>query len=122
MFQCDGVRPGTNSEFFEEIWLMVACLSVWHIWIRRCKYVFQQQKLPCREVMLNIWFELVAWLRGRYDSIQGNTEDAERARSKFLLKWGGSPMMAKSSSMPKWNYQAPRWLFSPMAPNIVHGL
>ena len=28
VFQCDGVRPGTNSEFFEEIWLMVACLSV----------------------------------------------------------------------------------------------
>ena len=66
----------------------------------------------------------VAWLRGRYDSIQGDTEDAERARSKskFLLKWGGSPMMAKSSSRPKWNYQAPRWLFSPMAPNIVYGL
>ena len=28
VFQCDGVRPDTNSEFFEEIWLMVACLSV----------------------------------------------------------------------------------------------
>ena len=72
--------------------------------------------------IVNIWFELVAWLRGRYNSIQGNTEDAERARSKFSLKWGGSPMMAKSSSIPKRNYQAPRWLFSPMAPNIVHGL
>ena len=33
MFLCDGVRPITNSDFFEEIWLMVACLSVWHIWI-----------------------------------------------------------------------------------------
>ena len=51
--------------------------------------------------MLNTWFELVAWLRDRYDSIQGETEEAERARSKFLLKWGGSPMMAKSSSRPK---------------------
>ena len=61
--------------------------------------------------MLNIWFELVSWLRGRYDSIQENTEDVERARSKFLLKWGGSPMMAKYSSRPKWNYQVPKWLF-----------
>ena len=43
VFQCDGVRPDTISEFFEEIWLMVACLSVWHIWIRRYKFVFQQQ-------------------------------------------------------------------------------
>ena len=25
MFQCVGVRPGTNSMFFEEIWIMVAC-------------------------------------------------------------------------------------------------
>ena len=69
MFLCDGVRPCTNSEFFEEIWLMVACLSVWHIWSKCCKFVFQRQKLSCGEVMLNIWFELVAWLRGRYDSI-----------------------------------------------------
>ena len=26
VFQCPRVRPGTNSEFFEEIWMMVACL------------------------------------------------------------------------------------------------
>ena len=72
--------------------------------------------------MLNIWFELVAWLCKRYESIKGESDEVERARSKFLLKWGGSPMMAKSSSRPKWNYQVPRWLFPPMAPNIVHGL
>ena len=64
-----GVKPGTTSEFFEEIWLMVECLSVWHIWTRRCKFVFQQQKTPSSEVLLNIWFELEAWLHGRYDSI-----------------------------------------------------
>ena len=58
MFQCDGVRLGTNSDFFEEIWLMVVSLSVWHIWITRCKFVFQQQNLSCGEVILNIWFEL----------------------------------------------------------------
>ena len=75
---------------------MVVCLSVWHIWIRLCKYAFQQQKLPCREVMLNIWFELVAWLRDRYDSIKGESDEAKRARSKLLLKWGGSHMMVKS--------------------------
>ena len=40
VFQCDGVRPGINSDFFEEIWLMVVCLSIWHIWIMQCKYVF----------------------------------------------------------------------------------
>ena len=31
VFLCDGVRPDTNSELFEEICLMVACLSAWHI-------------------------------------------------------------------------------------------
>ena len=71
VFQCARVRPSTNSEFFEEIWMMVACLTGWHIWTRRCKFVFQQHKLPSGEVLLNIWFELVSWLRGRYDSIQG---------------------------------------------------
>ena len=71
VFQCVGVRPSTKSEFFEEIWMMVACLSVWHIWTRRCKFVFQQHKLPSDEVLLNIWFYLVCWLQGQYDSIQG---------------------------------------------------
>ena len=96
--------------------MMVACLMGWHIWTRRCKFVFQQHKLPSGEVLLNIWFELVSWLRGRYDSIQGESDEAERARAKFLLKWGRSPIIVViSSSGPKWNYQAPRWLFPPMA-------
>ena len=34
VFQRAGVRHGTNSEFFEEIWMMVSCLSVWHIGTR----------------------------------------------------------------------------------------
>ena len=28
VFQCDRMRPGTNSEFLKEIWLMAACLSI----------------------------------------------------------------------------------------------
>ena len=115
VFQCVGVLPTTNSAFSEEIWMMVDCLSVWHIWTTRCKFVFQQQKFPSGKVFLNIWFELVSWLRGQYDSIQGESNEAERARSKFLLKWGSSPMVVRSSLGPKWNYQAPRWLFPPMA-------
>ena len=54
VFKCVGVEPGTNSDFFEEIWMLVACFSVWHIWTRCCKFVFQQQKLPSGEVFLNI--------------------------------------------------------------------
>ena len=61
-------------------------------------------------------------MHGRYDSIQGESDEAERARPKFLLKWGGFPMMVKSSTRRKLNYQAPRWLFPPMAPNIGHGM
>ena len=54
LFQCVRVRPCKNSAFFEEIWMMVACLLVWNIWTRRCKFVFQHQKLPNGEVLLNI--------------------------------------------------------------------
>ena len=56
--------------FFRRYGMMVACLTGWHIWTKRCKFVFQHHKLPSGEVLLNIWFELVSWLRGRYDSIQ----------------------------------------------------
>ena len=76
-----------------------------------------QQKIPSGEVLLNIWFELVSWLRGRYDSIKGESDAVERSRSKFLLKWGNSPMVGRSSSGPQWNYQEPRWLF-PVSNNV----
>ena len=101
--------------FFKEIWMLVACFSVWHVWTIRCMFVSHQRELPCGEVLLNIWFELVSWLRGQYNSIEGNSDEAKRGRSKFLLKWGHSPMMVKSLSGPKQNYQAPRWLFLPLA-------
>ena len=40
-------------------------------------------------------------LRGQYNLIQGDSDEAKRAWSKFLLNWDGSPMMVKSSSMSK---------------------
>ena len=115
VFQCARVRPGTNSEFFEEIWTMVACNGLAHL--DQALFVFQQHKLPSSEVLLNIWFELVSWRRGWYNSIQGESDEAKRAREKFMLKWGRCPMVVRSSSRPKWNYQSPRWLFPPMASN-----
>ena len=42
-------------------------------------FFFPQPKLPSGEVLLNIWFELVFWFRGRYDSIQGDSNEAKRA-------------------------------------------
>ena len=57
--------------------------------------------IPCSEVMLNILLELVPWLRKQYDSIQGESDEAEMARLKFLLKWGGCLMMIESSTGPK---------------------
>ena len=47
---------------------------------------------------------------------------SQKPMQKGKVTWSSSPMLVKSSSRPKWNYQAPRWLFPPMAPNIVHGL
>ena len=65
--------------FLKEIWMMVACLTGWHIWTKRWKFIFQQHKLPSGEVLLNIWFQLVSWLRGRYDLIKGGGQIIIRA-------------------------------------------
>ena len=46
---------------------------------------FQQRKLPTGEVLLNIWFELVAWLRGWYDSIQRDPDEAEKGLVKVSI-------------------------------------
>ena len=68
--------------------MMMACLMGWHIWTRRCKFVFQQHKLPSGEVLLNIWFELVSWLRGRYDSIKGESDIVEKSSGKVSAEMG----------------------------------
>ena len=107
VFQCARVRPGTNSEFFEEIWMMMIA-GTFGPGIASLFFNNTSSQAV-------IWFELVSWLRGWYDSFQGELDEAKRAQVKFLLKWDISPMVVRSSSWPKWNYQAPKRLFPPMA-------
>ena len=97
LFQCARVRLITNSEFFEEIWLMVASLPVWHIWIRHSKFDFQQQKLSRGEVMLNISFERVTWLCRRYDSVQGESNETKMAQIFFEELKGASILKSKGN-------------------------
>ena len=82
-----------------------------------CKVCFLAAQDPCGVVMLNIWFKLVG-------SLVARTVRTRRSRNGkvkvYMLKWGGFVMMLKSLTRPKWNYQAPRWLFSITAPNVVH--
>ena len=58
--------------------------QAYHIWTRCYKFVFQRQKLPCGEVMLNIWLELVVCLPGRYDSIQGELNEEKMAKYQYF--------------------------------------
>ena len=80
---------------------------------------FSAAQDPCGEVMLNIWFKLVGSLVAR----NVRTRRSRNGKVKvYMLKWGGSIMMLESLTRPKWNYLAPRWLFSITAPNVVHGM
>ena len=101
-----------------DIWLLVVGLTVWQVWVSRCKETFSGKRTPLIESLMVIWFNHISTLRGEFESLQRPSDASEEARARFLLKWRGSPMLQMVDGKAKWIYQPPRWLFPPSVPNI----
>ena len=117
------VQPAQGGSFvlqerYVDIWLLVVGLTVWQVWVSRCKETFTGKRTPPAENLMMIWFNLISTLRGQFESLQGSSDTSEEARARFLLKWSGSSMLQMVDGEAKWNYQPPRWLFPPSVPNI----
>ena len=111
----------SNYQIYVDVWFLVVGLTVWQVWVSRCKELFTEKRTPSAESLIMIWFNLISTLQGKFDSLQGPSDTSEEARYRFLLKWRGSPMLHMVDDNAKWIYQPPRWLFPPRVPNIEVG-
>ena len=118
------VQPSTQGgsfyihERYVDIWLLVAGLIVWQVWVSRCKETFTGKWTPLVESSMMIWFNLISTLQWVFETLQGPLDASEKARGRFLLKWRGCLMLQMVDDNAKWNYQPPRWLFHLRVPNI----
>ena len=81
------------QERYVDIWLLVVGLTVWQVWVSRCKETFTGKRTPPAENLMMIWFNLISMLRGQFESLQGSSDPSEEARARFLLKLSGSSML-----------------------------
>ena len=107
------VQPAQGGSFvlqerYVDIWILVVGLTVWQVWVSRCKETFTGKRTPPAENLMMIWFNLISTLRGQFESLQGSADTSEEARAHFLLKWSGSSMLQMVDGEAKWNYQPPR--------------
>ena len=63
------VQPAQGGSFvlqerFVDIWLLVVGLTVWQVWVSRCKETFTGKRTPLAENLMMIWFNLISTLRG----------------------------------------------------------
>ena len=63
------------------------------------------------DVLLEIWENLVAVVRGQYDNMHGSPETVNKRKKKLLHLWKKLPLFSESTQGPQWNYQLP-WTLS----------
>ena len=74
------------QERYVDIWFLVAGLTIWQVWVSRCKESFTGKRTPSTGSLMMIWFNLISTLRGEFDSLQGPFDASEEARCRFILK------------------------------------
>ena len=81
-------------ERYVNFWLLVGLgLTVWQVWVFRCKETFSGKQTPSAKNLRMIWFNCISMLQGEVERLQGSLDTSEEARARFLLKWRGSPML-----------------------------
>ena len=52
-------------EWYVDIWLLVADLTTWQVWVSRCKKSFIGKRTPPIETLMMIWFNLYLYVTRR---------------------------------------------------------
>ena len=55
-------------------------LTLWQVWVSRCKESFTKKLTPSTESLMMIWFNLISTLQGEFDNLQGLSDVSEEAR------------------------------------------
>ena len=85
-----------QKQIFGNLWMLIAPIIIWCIWMARSTKVFSANKRPLAESIKLIWHTPITTLR-----------------LNFRKCWCTTPMAAKNGMDIQWQYVVPRWLFPP---------
>ena len=102
-----------QNQKLEDLWMLLAPITIWHIWTARCTRVFSAHKRPPAESIKLIWHTLITTLRAQYERINGTNDAADLMRLNFRKRWCTTPMAVANGMDILWKYDVPRWLFTP---------
>ena len=97
----------------QEVWELLCTTTMWFIWTARCSKVFGNITIHPVESVRNVWMQMVHTLKGRYDEIKGETDDAVLQRLEFIAHWKKAPFLTVPNTRPMWCLAPPIWLFPP---------
>ena len=60
------------------LWELLSSITIWVIWKSRCGMVMEGKRTPPVEAVKDIWSIVIHTLKGRYDSIKGDLENASK--------------------------------------------
>ena len=98
----------------QEVWKLLCTTTMWFIWIVRCSKVFDSTIVHPVESVRNVSMQMVHTLKGQYDEIKGETDDAVLQHLEFIAYWKKCPFLTLQNARPMWCL-APsvHWLFPP---------
>ena len=76
----------------------------------RCKKRYDSIVPLLSDILLELWYNLLAVVRGQYDNMSGPSEVVLKKRKKLLQLWRKLPLFTISSHGPIWRYHHP-WPF-----------
>ena len=110
----------TKSTEPKSLWTILACLTTCQLWKHRCCGIFQGKPIPPTKIVMELWDHLIAFFRGSYEDIQGETDSTSRLGATFILKWRGMSMLRLQGGNIQWCYLPSKWLFPPRNPPMQH--
>ena len=94
------------------LWELLSSTTLWVIWKSRCGMVMEGKHTPPVEAVKDIWSIVIHTLKGRYDSIKGDSENALKQRLTFHQTWYELPCHALVHRSIQWKLN-PLGGFSP---------
>ena len=99
-----------NNIYPTQIWKTVSTVTLWTLWKYRCKRRYDSIVPLLSDILLELWDNLLAVVRGQYDNMSGPSEVVLKKRKKLLQLWRKLPLFTISSQGPIWKYHHP-WPF-----------
>ena len=90
-----------------QIWKTVSTVMLRALWKCRCNRLYDAANIHLLDVLLEIWENLLAVVRGQYDDMHGSLESVNKRRKKLLHLWEMLPLFTMSTQECQSHHQLP---------------